>query len=99
MEDKFKFEIGIGQYLWTSGDVIIEVTIPADIHDHVANSIGSNKMARLEFGFSFQQIVEDCFPKLDAIIRDAIAKWYEANNEARNGFEPVYYSLQSSWFE
>ena len=99
MEDTFKFELGIGRYPWTSGDITIEVTIPADMHDSVADSIGANKMARLEFGFRFQQMVEEKFPELDATIRNAIAKWFEANNIVREDCEPVYYSLQSSWFD
>lgn len=99
MEDTFKFELGIGRYPWTSGDITIEVTIPADMHDSVADSIGANKMARLEFGFSFQQIVEKRFPELNAIINNAITDWIDANNIVREDCAPVYYSLQSSWFE
>lgn len=41
MEDTFKFELGIGRYPWASGDITIEVTIPADMHDSVADSIGT----------------------------------------------------------
>lgn len=96
MGDTFIFEVGIGPHLWQRDLALIEVEIPRELHDKVADFIGTEKMARLEFGFNFQQIISERFPKLDAIIHRAIEEL--ATTELQEWPE-VYYCLQSPWFD
>jgi len=96
MEKTFTFEVGIGPHLWQRDVVSVEVEIPQELHDSVAESIGTDKMARLEFGFNFEQIASERFPALDALIHRAME---EQAADALQEWAEVYYCLQSPWFE
>ncbi len=100
MEDCFKFKLGIGRHPWNASEVVFEVEISRELHDQVADDISTGKMARLEFGFRFQQIVEERFPELAVAIRQTIEQWLDCHKvDDKNVWASVNYSLQSSWFE
>lgn len=96
MERTFTFEIGIGPHLWQRDKVSIRLEITRRLHDYVASIIGTDKMARLEFGFNFQQTVAERFPGLDILIHQAIQ--VQCTDETTDWME-VFYSLQSPWFD
>lgn len=97
MEDTFKFKIGMGKGF---AEATMWLEIPRELHDHVATFVGNDKMARQEFGFHFQDIIDRSFRELDTIIHEAIETWI---HEHYLGDTPEYrmhfYSLQSPWFE
>lgn len=98
MEQTFQFKIGLGY----ANEAIIVIEIPMDLHDKVAEFVGDRKMARLEFGFQFQDFIKQHFPELDKIINERIDEWISAYY-AKNAFlveERLHkYGLLSSWFE
>lgn len=96
MEDTFRFEIGMGLYA-TIATTWVE--IPMELHDRVAASVGTGTMERLEFGYSFQDIVARKFPELDAVIHKAIDDWASEHVVENHPLEGLHrYGLESSWF-
>ena len=79
---------------------VFEVEIPMELYERVVAEVGTDKMARLEFGFHFQEICEEKYPELDTIIHKTIEQWIQTHNL---GDTPAYwmhfYRLQSPWFE
>ena len=71
MEDVFQFEIGLGY----ASDVIISVEIPMELHDRISQYVGEGQLARFEFGFHFQEVIQRQFPKLDMMIHEKIDEW------------------------
>ncbi len=97
MENTFKFIVGMGRYI---AEADVEVEIPMELYERVVAEVGTDKMARLEFGFHFQEICEEKYPELDTIIHKTIEQWIQTYNL---GDTPAYwmhfYRLQSPWFE
>jgi len=95
MEQTFQFKIEFGY----SSMLVIE--IPMDLHDRVCEFVGDGKMARLEFGFQFQDFLKQHFPELDKLIHEKIDEWVKVHY-SNNAFlveERMHkYRLQSSWF-
>lgn len=96
MENVFQFQVGLGYV----PDIMISVEIPMELHDRICQYVGDGQMARFEFGFHFQELIERQFPKLDKLIHDKIDEWI--SEHYLNGYRKEVlhnYSLQSSWFE
>lgn len=96
MEEVFQFKIGLG-YI---ADIMLGVEIPMELHDRVSRYVGDGQMAKFEFGFHFQEVIQRQFPKLDQMIHEKIDEWI--SEHYLNGYskEALHtYSLQSSWFE
>ena len=96
MDDLFRFKVGVGY--WT--EVAIWVEIPISSYNKVCEWIGSDKMARYEFGFHFQEILQEHFPDIDKLIHTKIDEWTQGHY--LDGFsEKAFhaYSLISAWFE
>lgn len=96
MENVFQFQLGLGY----ASDIMISVEIPMELHDRICQYIGDGQMARFEFGFHFQEVIQRQFPKLDMLIHQKIDEWI--GEHFLNGIseEALHnYSLQSSWFE
>lgn len=97
MEDTFRFQVGIGKGLV---EATMWLEIPRELHDRVAAFIGNDKMARLEFGYHFQDIIDRNFRELDTIIHEAIESWIHEHDLGDTAeYWMHFYSLQSSWFE
>lgn len=97
MEDTFKFKVGMGKG-FTQTTMWLE--IPRELHDRVVTFVGNDKMARLEFGFHFQDVIDRNFRELDTIIHEAIETWihkHDLGDMLEYGMH--FYSLQSPWFE
>ena len=96
MEKVFQFKIGLG---YTS-DIMIPVDIPLELHDRICQYIGDGQMARFDFGFHFQEVVQRQFPKLDMLILQKIDEWISEHYLDGYTEEVLHiYSLQSLWFE
>ena len=96
MEQTFQFKVGLGY----APDIMLVVEIPMDLHDRISQYVGDGQMARFEFGFHFQEVIQRQFPKLDMLIHEKIDEWI--SEHYLNGYsEKVLhnYSLQSSWFK
>ena len=98
MEQTFQFKIELGH----ASSAIIVMEIPMALHDRICEFVGEGKMARLEFGFHFRDVIKQHFPELDMLIRERIDEWIKAHYP-KNAFlveEALHkYSLQSPWFE
>lgn len=98
MEQTFQFKIGLGY----ASEKILVVEIPMDLHDRINECVGEGKMARLEFGFQFQDFIKQHFPELDMLIHERIDEWIRAHYK-NNAFlveERMHkYTLQSPWYE
>lgn len=96
MENVFQFKIGLGY----APDIMISVEIPMDLHERICQFVGEGQMARYEFGFHFQEVIQRQFPKLDLLIHDKIDEWIGEHYVDGYREEVLHrYSLQSSWFE
>ena len=96
MEDVFQFVIGLGY----ASDVIVSVEIPMELHDRISQYVGEGQLARFEFGFHFQNVIQRQFPKLDMMIHEKIDEWISGHYLDGHSEEVLHqYSLQSSWFE
>ena len=96
MSQTFQFKIGLG----VAPDIMISVKIPMDLYDRICQFIGDGQMARFEFGFHFQEVIQRQFPKLDMLIHDKIDEWISEHYLEGYPEEVLHnYSLQSSWFE
>ena len=60
MDDVFSFKVGIGYGV----EAVIEVEIPMSLYNKVCEWFGPETMARYEFGFHFQEILQDKFPEI-----------------------------------
>ena len=98
MEQTFQFKIGLGY----ATEAIIVIEIPIALHNRISEFVGDGKMARLEFGFQFQDFIKQHFPELYKLIHERIDEWIKARY-AKNAFlveERLHkYTLLSSWFE
>ena len=96
MGQTFQFKIGLGY----APDIMLDLEIPMELHDRISQYIGEGQMARFEFGFHFQELIERQFPKLDQMIHEKIDEWISEHYlDARRKEVLHTYSLQSSWFE
>ena len=96
MENVFQFQVGLGY----APDIMISVEIPRELHERVCKYVGDGQMARFEFGFHFQEVMQRQFPELDQLIHDKIDEWI--SEHYLNGYRKEVlhnYSLQSSWFD
>lgn len=96
MEQTFQFKIGLGY----SPDIMLLVEIPTELHERICQYVGDGQMARFEFGFHFQEVIQRQFPKLDQLIHEKIDEWISEHYLNGCSKEALHtYSLQSSWFE
>lgn len=96
MDEVFRFKVGMG----CGVEDVIEVEIPIALYNKVREWVGSETMARYEFGFHFQEILQDKFPEIDQIIHAKIGEWIQGHY--LNGASEKllhHYSLLSAWFE
>ena len=79
---------------------MLVVEIPMNLHDRISQFVGDGQMARFEFGFHFQELIERQFPKLDQMIHEKIDEWISEHYLDGRPKDVLHtYSLQSSWFE
>ena len=96
MDEVFRFKVGMGYDV----EDVIEVEIPILLYNKVREWVGQETMARYEFGFHFQEILQDKFPEVDRIIHTKIDDWIQEHY--LNGIsEKVlhHYRLMTAWFE
>ena len=49
MEDTFRFKIDLGY----ADNIELWIEIPEELHQRISESVGTDKMARYDFGFHF----------------------------------------------
>jgi len=96
MDGVFSFRVGMGFGV----EAVIVVEIPILLYNKVCEWVGSETMARYEFGFHFQEILQDKFPEIDKNIHAKIDEWIHEHYLIDISEKVLHhYSLQSSWFE
>lgn len=96
MDDVFSFKVGMGYGV----EDVIEVEIPMSLYNKVREWVGPETMAQYEFGFHFQEILQDKFPEIDKIIHTKIDEWIQEHYLIDISEKVLHhYSLQSAWFE
>lgn len=96
MNDIFCFRVGMG----CDVEDVIEVEIPIFLYNKVCEWVGPETITRYEFGFHFQEILQDKFPEIDHIIHTKIDEWIQGHYLIDISEKVLHhYSLQSSWFE
>ncbi len=96
MDDVFCFKVGIGYGV----EAVIEVEIPMSLYNKVCEWVGPETMARYEFGFHFQEILQDKFPEIDQTIHAKIDEWIQGHYPIDISEKVLHhYRSVSAWFE
>lgn len=91
----FQFKIGLD---YVSGAELL-IEIPEELHQKISDSIGSDRMARYEFGFHFLAYIKEHFPEVDQLIIQKIADWKRCHYALSLPDSKFYlYHLISPWF-
>lgn len=96
MEGVFRFRVGMGYGV----EAVIDVEIPISLYNKVREWVGPETMAQYEFGFHFQEILQDKFSEIDRIIHAKIDEWIQGHyliDISENVLH--HYRSLSAWFE
>lgn len=96
MDDVFSFKVGMGYGV----EADIDVEIPISLYNKVREWVGLETIARYEFGFHFQEILQNKFPEIDKIIHAKIDEWIQGHyliDISENVLH--HYRSLSAWFE
>ena len=96
MDEVFRFKVGMGYDV----EDAIEVEIPILLYNKVREWVGQETMAHYEFGFHFQEILQDKFPEIDRIIHTKIDDWIQGHYLIDISEKVLHhYRLMTAWFE
>ena len=96
MEDTFRFKIDLGY----ADNIELWIEIPEELHQRISESVGTDKMARYDFGFHFCDYLKEHFPELDQQIYQKIEDWKQQHYGHQLPDHVLHlYGLVSPWFE